>query len=223
MIVRWSIGRGCVISFVIAIDSRVWRPREGLHNFLQDGPIRFQFEPLAGIPRGILAYAAISVACFAYNKETYRSQKAKDNQANDNRDSYVEAAFVSCRPRRQSTRRGVKIITWPISGNVAPNELTVRSVEIFGAIAVPLRFGCISRQYAGSMVCAKPIRGCFLLQLTISFGFVFAKQSSKVPATCSAIAIILSLVGRILCATRAVLTVMTVRASSDQGWHDLLR
>ena len=102
----------------------------------------------------------------------------------------------------------------------ALNVNTYRSFKFCGAIAIPLSFGRTGRQYAGPLVRAKPIGGCFLLHLTIRFGFVFAKQASKVSATGSAIAIVSPLVGRMLGATRAVLTVMAVRAGSNRAGHD---
>jgi hypothetical protein len=110
---------------LIAINGGIWRPCKGLHNFLQDGPIRFQFEPLARIPRSVLRHATAAVAYFAHNKETYQSQKDEDSEANKNRDGYVETAFSFVAIPRRKSRRGVKIVARPISWNVALDELTV--------------------------------------------------------------------------------------------------
>lgn len=106
----------------IAIGSRIGRPLELLHDFLQDGSIRFQFEALAGIPGGVLVLR-FSVAYFAHDKKTYSSQDEKGSDAEKDRDGNMEAAFFFA--LGNGSRRGVKVETRPISRNIALDKLTV--------------------------------------------------------------------------------------------------
>ena len=133
MVVGRSVGKtrgikGFAVAVSVAsINGRIWRPRKGLHNFLQYGPIRFQFEPLAGISRSVLAHPAVSIAYFAHDEDADKRQDDQYDQANDdpNDGAYVKAvAIISAGillrgGSRKCARDGIEIVTRPISGDVA--------------------------------------------------------------------------------------------------------
>jgi len=112
----------------IAIGSRIGRPLELLHDFLQDRSIRFQFEALAWIPGGVLVLR-VSVAYFAHDKKAYSSQDKKGSDAEKDRDGNVEAASLFA--LGNGSRRGIKVKTRPISRNIALDKLTVLQKTIF--------------------------------------------------------------------------------------------
>ncbi len=110
--------------FVVgSIEGRIGCSLKLLHDFLQDGPIRFQFKALAGIPRRVLPHTPVAVAYLPHDKESHQSHDRHRRNANKDRDGNVQTALLF--GFGNLSRRRIKVKARPISRNVALDKLAV--------------------------------------------------------------------------------------------------
>jgi hypothetical protein len=98
---------------------------------------------------------------------------------------------------------------------------THRTLIVAGTVTPPLRWTVTSRcsQDTSTFIGTKPCRFGLFRQLAVRFSFVLAKQTCEVPITRRAITKKRPFFQRVLSTTRAILTTMTIEASSKEGCH----